>query len=173
MIVDAPADPLFAALELVRVVRVVALLVSVSLSPDVDKPLMPGPFLRVELRLERIDLRICAARRLVVVRLPVADVCTRVQVSGGKLRTRSMHQEEGLTERSRDHIHVAAPNDRLLGIQVAQIRLESAVPLFLLGKSLQSRAGIRYVCGSTVMLSSQVARSTGTCVSSSGAHRFR
>lgn len=49
--------------------------VRVLLPPDVDEPLVPRSLLRVELRLETVDLGVGAACALIVIRLPVADVC--------------------------------------------------------------------------------------------------
>jgi hypothetical protein len=48
----------------------------VAFPPDVDQALVTGSLFRIQLRLEGVDLRVGASCRLVVIRLPVSDVCS-------------------------------------------------------------------------------------------------
>jgi hypothetical protein len=53
---------------------------------------------------------------------------------------------EQRTDWCRYDVQVPAPDDRLLGVEFAQVGLECAVPLFLLRQSLETGARVRYVC---------------------------
>lgn len=59
----------------------VSLELRIALPPDVHEPLVTGFFVGIQLSVECVDLRVCAAGGLVVVGLPVADVCRRKGVS--------------------------------------------------------------------------------------------
>jgi len=96
----------------------------VPLAPNVDESLVARAGVRVELAPEALDLDVGHAGRLVVVRLPVADV----------------------GRPGRDDVEVARPDDGLLGVERAQVRLERAVPALLVGEALEALAGVGDVC---------------------------
>ena len=127
LVVEPPADALLAARELVRVVGPalrVLVEVRVPLAPNVDESLVARAGVRVELAPEALDLDVGHAGRLVVVRLPVADV----------------------GRPGRDDVEIARPDDGLLGVERAQVRLERAVPALLVGEALEALAGVGDVC---------------------------
>lgn len=93
-----------------------------QLPPGVLQRLVSRLHGRVELSFEAVDLFLSAARRLVVVGLPVAHV--------------------GL---SRHNVEVSAPDDSLLGIELAEVGFEGLVPRFLLAQGCELSTSIRYV----------------------------
>lgn len=129
--VQAPSDPLRATLEFVAEVGVVSDCIGVEIAPDVEQLLVTRFRRRVQLSVEGRDLLLCAASTFVVVGRPVTDVCEE----SASVRERREGERTGL---GWDHVDIAAPDDGLLLIELAEVNFKRSVPRLLLVHGLQA-----------------------------------